>query len=92
MIRIEPEPWAAMVAHARRAYPNECCGAMLGGSEDGAKTWSAVKVLDPGPSGYSDLAVGPDGSIYCLYERGPKNFALTVAKFPLSWIAEPAKK
>jgi proteasome lid subunit RPN8/RPN11 len=30
MIRIEPEPWAAMVAHAREAYPNECCGAMLG--------------------------------------------------------------
>jgi len=30
MIRIEPEPWAAMVAHARSAYPNECVGAMLG--------------------------------------------------------------
>ena len=30
MIRIEPEPWAAMVAHAREGYPNECCGAMLG--------------------------------------------------------------
>jgi proteasome lid subunit RPN8/RPN11 len=38
MIRIESEPWAAMVAHARRAYPNECCGAMLGASEDGTKT------------------------------------------------------
>jgi proteasome lid subunit RPN8/RPN11 len=30
MIRIETEPWAAMVAHARQTYPNECCGAMLG--------------------------------------------------------------
>ena len=30
MIRIESEPWEAMVAHARRTYPNECCGAMLG--------------------------------------------------------------
>jgi proteasome lid subunit RPN8/RPN11 len=30
MIRVEPEPWAAMVAHARKTYPNECCGAMLG--------------------------------------------------------------
>jgi proteasome lid subunit RPN8/RPN11 len=30
MIRIESEPWAAMVAHARETYPNECCGAMLG--------------------------------------------------------------
>jgi proteasome lid subunit RPN8/RPN11 len=30
MIRIESEPWAAMVAHARQTYPDECCGAMLG--------------------------------------------------------------
>ena len=30
MIRIETEPWQAMLAHARQAYPNECCGAMLG--------------------------------------------------------------
>jgi proteasome lid subunit RPN8/RPN11 len=37
MIRIETEPWAAMVAHAREAYPNECCGAMLG-VIDGDKT------------------------------------------------------
>ena len=37
MIRIETEPWAAMVAHARRAYPDECCGAMLGSTDDGAK-------------------------------------------------------
>jgi proteasome lid subunit RPN8/RPN11 len=38
MIRIEPEPWAAMVSHARQTYPNECCGAMLGsttGDADG---------------------------------------------------------
>ena len=35
MIRIEPEAWAAMVAHAREAYPNECCGAMLGVNQSG---------------------------------------------------------
>jgi proteasome lid subunit RPN8/RPN11 len=34
MIRIESEPWSAMVAHARRTYPNECCGAMLGMIDD----------------------------------------------------------
>ena len=37
MIRIEPKPWAAMVAHARQAYPDECCRAMLGAVEDGRK-------------------------------------------------------
>jgi proteasome lid subunit RPN8/RPN11 len=33
MIRIEPEAWAAMLAHAEKAYPYECCGAMLGSSD-----------------------------------------------------------
>ena len=37
MIRIESDAWAAMVAHARETYPNECCGAMLG-TVDGDKT------------------------------------------------------
>jgi proteasome lid subunit RPN8/RPN11 len=37
MIQIDPEPWAAMVAHASETYPNECCGAMLGAVEDGRK-------------------------------------------------------
>ena len=46
MIRIEPEPWAAMVAHARRAYPNECCGAMLGGTADDAKTVREAMALE----------------------------------------------
>ena len=46
MIRIESEPWAAMVAHARRAYPNECCGAMLGGRADDAKTVREAMALE----------------------------------------------
>ena len=41
MIRIEPEPWAAMVSHARETYPNECCGAMLG-SIDGEQKFVRV--------------------------------------------------
>ena len=37
MIRIQPEPWKAMVAHARRTYPNECCGGMLGTTDGESK-------------------------------------------------------
>lgn len=37
MIRIEKQAWEEMVAHARQAYPNECCGAMLGTVENGHK-------------------------------------------------------
>lgn len=39
-------------------------------SPDDGATWPVRRTLDPGPSGYSDLAVAPDGAIYCLYERG----------------------
>lgn len=46
MIRIEPEPWRDMVAHAQQAYPNECCGAMLGLADDGGKTVRAAVALD----------------------------------------------
>jgi proteasome lid subunit RPN8/RPN11 len=34
MIRIEQPAWDVMLDHARKTYPNECCGAMLG-TEDG---------------------------------------------------------
>ena len=38
MIHVEGTPWAAMVAHARETYPNECCGAMLGSIDGERKT------------------------------------------------------
>lgn len=46
MIRIESEPWAAMVSHARETYPNECCGAMLGTTGDDGKTVRIAMRLD----------------------------------------------
>jgi len=44
MIRIEPDAWRAMVSHARQVYPNECCGAMIGSIDGGAKN---VRVAMP---------------------------------------------
>lgn len=37
-------------------------------STDGGKTWPSSRVLEANSAGYSDLAVGPDGTGYCLYE------------------------
>ncbi|HJY09190.1 MAG TPA: M67 family metallopeptidase [Bryobacteraceae bacterium] len=37
MIEIEQQPWKDMVRHAESTYPNECCGAMLGRTENGKK-------------------------------------------------------
>jgi sialidase-1 len=64
-------------------------------SYDEGKTWAVSKPLEPGPSAYSDLAVGPGGSIYCLYERGKPDAKgsspyqlLTLARFNLEWLTE----
>jgi proteasome lid subunit RPN8/RPN11 len=46
MIHVDPEPWQTMVEHARRAYPNECCGAMLGSTDGEKKTVLAAMALE----------------------------------------------
>ncbi len=62
-------------------------------SRDGGRTWSMRRSIEPGWSGYSDLAVGGDGRIYCLYEHGDpaatrfRPVALKVARFDLAWLA-----
>ena len=61
-------------------------------SYDEGKTWPVKKVLEPGRSGYTDLAVLPDGTILCLYERGSfdkdhlNTAHLCVARFNLEWL------
>jgi len=61
-------------------------------SEDDGQTWAVNKSVEPGPSGYSDLAVTKSGVILCFYGRGKKtNFAgdrLTVARFNLPWLMD----
>ena len=66
-------------------------------SYDEGQTWPVNKSLEPGFSGYSDLAVLPDGTILCFYERGSidgkNNFAtgrVTVARFNLDWLTDGA--
>lgn len=46
MIRIEGQPWETMVAHACATYPNECCGAMLGITQDGARVVQVAVPLE----------------------------------------------
>lgn len=46
MIRIQSEPWAAMVAHAQKTYPDECCGAMLGTLDGDSKMVSEAIALE----------------------------------------------
>ena len=68
-------------------------------SFDDGQTWPVRRLLKPGPSAYSDLAVLPDGTILCFYESGDpisvvkrkRNWAyssLKVARFNLSWLMD----
>jgi sialidase-1 len=59
-------------------------------SEDEGKTWPVVRLLHEGSSGYSDIAVAPDKTIYVIYEGvlepGEKGNSITVLRFGLDWI------
>jgi sialidase-1 len=60
-------------------------------SNDEGKTWPITKILDPGLAAYSDIVVGPDKTIYCLYERGDNQTKigyrfLTLTRFNLAWL------
>lgn len=63
-------------------------------SSDEGKTWPVAKTLDPGRGGYADIAVAPDGTIYCLYERGfigdneLNTRFLSIARFNLEWLTD----
>jgi len=59
-------------------------------SPDGGYSWPIARELHDGPSAYSDLAVLPDGSICCLYERGEEHpyETLALARFNLAWLTE----
>ena len=60
-------------------------------SYDEGNSWPVKRTLEEGSSGYSDLAVLPDGTILCLYEAGddPGSFPnrkLVLARFNLEWL------
>ncbi len=57
-------------------------------STDECRTWSPGRTLWAGPAAYSDLAIAPDGSILCLYERGDKHpyETLTLARLDPDWL------
>lgn len=53
-------------------------------SRDQGATWPVKRAIEPGPSGYSDLAVLPNRDILCFYESAGKY--LTLARFSLDWV------
>lgn len=54
-------------------------------SYDEGQTWPVSRVIDPGPSAYSDLVVQADGKIGVLYERGNQG-GIWYVSFTLDWL------
>jgi sialidase-1 len=67
-------------------------------SYDEGKTWPVGKLLLEGPAGYSDMAAGPDGTVYILYEQqvadGSKERRrdLVLGRFGLEWLTNGADR
>jgi sialidase-1 len=61
-------------------------------SYDECRTWPVAKVLEPGISAYSDLAVLDDFTVVCLYERGETSpyERLALARFDVGWLTDRA--
>lgn len=62
-------------------------------SLDDCQTWPMARILEAGPSAYSDLAATPDGTILCVYENGmiehmTDTRSVTVARFDLDWVMQ----
>ncbi|TAM94556.1 MAG: exo-alpha-sialidase [Chitinophagaceae bacterium] len=59
-------------------------------SDDQGKNWPVEKVVDPGPTSYSDMAVSKDGIIYILYEHltgfNHPTPQIMLARLNLSWL------
>ncbi|ACU04427.1 Exo-alpha-sialidase [Pedobacter heparinus DSM 2366] len=76
-------------------YPRKNLTARI--SNDEGQSWPVKKVIDTGTSGYSDVAVGADGTIYCLYETNSNpgrnfNYSLVLKRFSLNWLTGTSKK
>jgi len=59
-------------------------------SFDRGETWPVKRLVYEGPSAYSSLAAGKDGTAYLLFERGKKKLyeSVAVARFNLAWLTE----
>lgn len=83
-----PEQGGNVVLFSNAADERERRNMTVRLSRDEGATWPVARVLHPGPSAYSCLAVLPSGEIACLYEGGVEHRreAIYLAIFTLPWL------
>ncbi|QXD26332.1 glycoside hydrolase [Opitutia bacterium ISCC 51] len=92
------DPWMASKQSTPRSARNRHrTNLTVRMSYDEGHTWPVSKVVDPGISGYSDMAVTEDAMVHLLYEGGTiegfegnhfKNQAMSVVSFNLEWLTD----
>lgn len=94
---MDPKCMASLARHPKgilfsNAYAMKRENVSVHFSADAGRTWPVRRTVEAGWSGYSDLAVGADGAIYCFYEHGDpaadrfRPVALKMARFDLDWL------
>ena len=73
---------------AHPSHTDKRAGLTIRLSRDNCRTWQVSRVLDQGPSAYSDLAITDGGRILCFYELGEGYSKLVLARFSIQWIED----
>lgn len=57
-------------------------------SYDDCKTWPVSKTIHAGKGGYSDMVLGNDGVVVCVFESGSEIYAedITLVRFNIEWL------
>jgi len=78
MIKVEQPAWEVMVAHARDCYPKECCGAMLGVEENGARIVRSARPMRNAFEGAQEDTYVLDPSEQLLVEKEARVLGMSV--------------
>lgn len=87
---VNPDSESLPKAHQGNSGPRQNLTLKMSENEGG--TWPVKRLLHAGSSGYSDIAVAPNKTIYVLYEGNLnpaiKGNSITVLRFQLDWIGQ----
>ncbi len=80
-----------LILASQPAHPKHRENLTIRLSKDEGRSWVTSKLLQEGPSTYSDLAMLPDGTVVCLYGhgKGRNNHIpgkVSIARFNIAWI------
>jgi proteasome lid subunit RPN8/RPN11 len=90
MIELDAKAVEAIRRHGREAYPEECCGALVGTAEDGAARVTRIERIENSRRGERERRYSIDPLEYARVERSADSEGLAVLGFYHSHPDHPA--